>query len=72
MPQEPKRRHSKERKGKRRASIKFKLPNITFCPNCKSPTLLHQVCRECGFYKGRQVLVVEKQKDKKNKDENPS
>ena len=63
MPQEPKRRHSKGRKGKRRASIHFTTPKFLECPNCKSVTLSHMVCKKCGFYDGKQVLVM--QKDKK-------
>ncbi|HEX7042138.1 MAG TPA: 50S ribosomal protein L32 [Patescibacteria group bacterium] len=58
MPHEPKRRHSIQRKGKRRASIKLKVAGSIVCPNCGNPTLAHKVCKNCGFYKG--VSVVKK------------
>ncbi|MBI2622036.1 50S ribosomal protein L32 [Candidatus Microgenomates bacterium] len=34
MPQEPKRRHSRQRQGKRRASISFSLLRLGECKNC--------------------------------------
>ncbi|PIT89387.1 MAG: 50S ribosomal protein L32 [Candidatus Levybacteria bacterium CG10_big_fil_rev_8_21_14_0_10_36_7] len=56
MPHEPKRRHSRERKGKRRASIKMTLPVVSFCKNCGTPIEAHTACKACGFYKGKKVL----------------
>jgi len=56
MPHEPKRRHSRERKGKRRASISLKIPNAIVCSNCSSMMMPHSVCRTCGFYKGKEVI----------------
>ena len=68
MPQEPKKRHSRQRKGKRRASIHLNAPKGVICDNCASPVMPHTVCKECGYYDGRQV--VNKKKVKKH--ENPS
>lgn len=56
MPQEPKRRHSRERKGKRRAAIHLSLPKLIPCPNCKSMISQHAICPNCGFYKGKEIL----------------
>lgn len=56
MPHEPKRRHSKERKGERRASIKLRVRSAVVCPNCGATTLPHRICANCGFYKGTQVV----------------
>lgn len=64
MPQEPKKRHSKQRKGKRRASIRLELPGFVLCPNCKNPALPHVICKNCGFYKGTQVLQTKEKKKK--------
>ncbi len=64
MPQEPKRRHSRQRKGKRRASIKLQVPFGLTCPNCGVIILPHMICKKCGYYKGKQVLVI-KTKEKK-------
>ncbi len=56
MPHEPKRRHSRERKGERRASIKLAVKRAIKCPNCGIMTRPHTVCQACGFYKGREVI----------------
>lgn len=64
MPQEPKKRHSRQRKGKRRASIFLKKPRGILCANCGTITLPHRICKNCGYYKGKQFLVLNK-KDKK-------
>ncbi|MBI2028724.1 MAG: 50S ribosomal protein L32 [Candidatus Levybacteria bacterium] len=58
MPQEPKKRHSRQRKGKRRASIKLKKLSFVLCQNCKSVMLPHIVCKKCGFYAGQKVLTI--------------
>lgn len=57
MSQEPKRRHSIARKGKRRAAIKLAVSKSVVCKNCGSMVLPHTVCANCGFYKGKAVLV---------------
>lgn len=33
---------------------------LTTCPKCKKKTLPHKTCAYCGFYKGQDVLNVEK------------
>lgn len=60
MPQEPKKRHSRQRQGKRRHAIKLEVPSVILCANCKSPTLPHAICRVCGYYSGKQVLNIKK------------
>lgn len=57
MAHEPKKRHSRARQGKRRAAIKLELPTLTFCSNCGAPNQPHIVCKSCGYYKGKQVVV---------------
>lgn len=66
MPHEPKKRHSRARQGKRRASIKLEISAFVNCANCQNVILPHKVCKKCGFYNGRQVLTI---KVKKNPDE---
>jgi len=58
MSQEPKKRHSRARQGKRRASISLTVTKAHVCPNCGAPQLGHRVCESCGFYKGKQVIKV--------------
>lgn len=60
MPQEPKKRHSRARQGKRRAAIHLKLAQTILCPNCQTPVLTHMVCKKCGFYKGQEVIAQKK------------
>ncbi len=54
----PKRRHSKSRKNKRRATKRIKGPQLIQCPNCTEMKLPHKVCLSCGYYNGREVLTV--------------
>jgi large subunit ribosomal protein L32 len=63
----PKKRHSRSRQGKRRANWNLVLPSLSKCPSCGAAVLPHQVCPECGSYRGR--LVVEAGKEKKAKKE---
>ncbi len=65
----PKRRHSKSRRDKRRANWKLTPPELTTCPKCKSAKLPHAVCPECGYYKDE--LVIEKKSAKEEKKEKP-
>ncbi len=63
----PKRRHSKSRRDKGRTHQKLTNPSITLCPQCHQPKLPHIVCPYCGYYKGKQVLVIEEKKKKEKK-----
>ena len=54
----PKSRHSKSRRGKRRSHDFLTSRNLSTCTNCGSPVLPHRVCAKCGYYKGRQVIEV--------------
>lgn len=58
MPQEPKKRHSRQRKGKRRASISYSTQKGMLCQNCANVVLPHRVCKHCGYYGGKKVLAV--------------
>jgi large subunit ribosomal protein L32 len=55
----PKQRESHSRTNKRRSTHKITPPGMTTCPQCHAPRLPHRVCRECGYYAGREVEVVE-------------
>lgn len=56
----PKRKTSKARRDKRRASS-YKLGKVTIakCPQCHEPKLPHRVCGACGYYKNREAMVTE-------------
>jgi large subunit ribosomal protein L32 len=52
----PKRRHSKARKNKRRSHDHLTAPTLMECPNCREMKLPHRACPNCGYYKGREVI----------------
>ncbi len=63
MSQEPKRRHSIARKGKRRAAIKLAVNKSVVCKNCQSLYLPHTICANCGYYKGKQIIAAKSGKN---------
>ena len=71
MPQEPKKRHSRQRQGKRRAAIKLAVPSFTDCLNCGAVIAQHTVCPKCGYYKGKAFLKIEADKPKEEKETSP-
>lgn len=56
----PKRRHSKTRKNKRRTHDFLTSPSLSECPNCHERKMPHQACPQCGYYKGRAVIAAAK------------
>lgn len=64
----PKRRKTKSRRNQRRMHIFIKPPFLTVCLKCGKPVLPHTVCRNCGYYKGEEVVnVLEKLTKKERK-----
>jgi len=55
----PKKKQSKTRTAKRRATWKAVPTSYSSCPQCKQPKLSHRVCGNCGYYAGRQAVEVE-------------
>lgn len=71
----PKRKHSKGRRDRRRNHDALVLPSIPkmqktraeatrskkfFCSNCNQPKPPHAACPNCGYYRGRAVIEVER------------
>ena len=54
----PKRRHTKTRRDKRRTHDRLQAPNLSACPQCQQPKPPHQVCKSCGYYKGVEVVEL--------------
>lgn len=52
----PKRKRSHSRIAKAHANKRYKVKSFTECQNCKAVIRPHQVCAECGHYKGVKVL----------------
>ncbi|MGQ9846500.1 MAG: 50S ribosomal protein L32 [Bacteroidales bacterium] len=55
----PKRKHSKQRRDKRRTHYKASLPTLATCSNCGATIIYHHVCPECGFYRGKKAIEKE-------------
>jgi large subunit ribosomal protein L32 len=62
MTPHPKRKHSKGRRDRRRSQDALVARNLVSCSNCGSMRLPHTVCSKCGFYDGREVIQVKKEK----------
>jgi len=54
----PKRKRSKSRRDKRFANKGIKVKAITACKQCTAPLVPHVICKGCGYYKGRKVIVT--------------
>ncbi|MBI1748188.1 MAG: 50S ribosomal protein L32 [Acidobacteria bacterium] len=52
----PKRRHSKARRDRRRAHDFLAPLHLSTCSNCHNPVMPHRACAHCGYYKGVQVI----------------
>lgn len=63
----PGHRHTSSKKRRRRSHLALKKRTIFVCSNCKNPVLGHQICHNCGFYNGRQVVDVLAKLDKKER-----
>lgn len=55
----PKHRHTRTRRGKRRSHDALKVRSLSVCPTCQEPKEAHRVCPHCGHYRGKQVVEVE-------------
>ena len=54
----PARRVSSARRNKRRSSVwKMDTPTLVKCPNCSAYTVPHKVCKNCGYYNGKEVIA---------------
>ncbi len=63
----PKRKVSKARRDKRCANWKAQVPTLVECPHCKTMIPPHTVCKECGYYDGKEVIAKKTKKDKEEK-----
>ena len=52
----PKRRHSKARRDRRRAHDALTAPARSICPNCGESKIPHRACSHCGHYRGTEVI----------------
>jgi len=55
----PKRRTSKMKKRLRRQANRWRASKLNVCDECGSAVPSHIACPSCGYYKGRQVVIVD-------------
>ena len=75
----PKKNRSNRRTGSHRAAA-WKLKNSmqkNKCPQCGVAVMPHHICTNCGFYKGKKVMVtrsekLEARKERKRKEKDNS
>ena len=63
----PRMHHTKSRRNKRRLHIYLEPAALTLCKKCGKAVLPHTVCKNCGYYKGREVIDVMKKLTKKER-----
>ncbi len=62
MPPQPKRKHSSGRRDRRRSQDALTAQNLVQCTNCGEMRQPHRICPNCGHYKGREIIEIEKEK----------
>jgi len=50
-------RVTKGHSGNRRSHHALTAPRLSQCANCNEYHLRHNVCKACGFYKGKQIIA---------------
>ena len=56
----PKRKTAKSKtKMRRAANSKMTVKGFVECPQCHEMKMAHRVCKNCGHYKGKEVVSVE-------------
>jgi len=56
---EPKKRSTSTRSGNRTRHQRLERSASRVCQHCHQLTTPHQVCRNCGYYKGKPVIAME-------------
>jgi large subunit ribosomal protein L32 len=67
MPPQPKRKLSKGRRGRRRANDALPAVHLVRCTQCGKLRRPHEVCPDCGAYKGETVIEMKKKEKKEKK-----
>lgn len=62
---EPKKRMTSTRSGSRQSQDRLKSKGLTSCSHCKMAKKSHTVCQNCGYYKGKKILSLDKKAKQK-------
>ena len=60
----PKSKISKERGNTRYANWKLTEKNLVECSNCHAMKENHKVCKACGYYNGKPIIVEKEKADR--------
>lgn len=63
----PPKHRTKSKVGRSRSHLALKKKNFIYCPNCGTMIMPHQICYNCGLFKGKQVIDVLKKLSKKER-----
>lgn len=64
----PTKKLSKSKYKKRRfQKSNLKLLALQKCSNCQALIISHRICPDCGFYKGKFIISIKKEKKNKKK-----
>jgi len=63
----PKHRHTKSKRNKVRMHLYIRPAVLALCKKCKNKVLPYTVCKNCGYYKGQEVINVLGKLNKKEK-----
>lgn len=55
----PKYKTPRSKTRKRRSHLALAMPNLVPCEQCKQPKLMHHICKNCGSYKGEEIIKVD-------------
>ncbi len=61
----PKKRKTKSATRQRRSHHALSRIKLAKCKNCGAATMPHEVCRNCGYYRGREIVQVKVSAPKK-------
>ena len=59
----PKNKSSKARRDKRRANWKMSAPNLVKCSKCGELMMPHRVCKACGSYNKKEIILAALEKN---------
>ncbi len=58
-------RHTRSHTKNRRSHHALSAPRLSTCANCGAEHIRHRMCGECGTYRGREVIDIVAQKERK-------
>ena len=54
----PKQKTSRGKRNHRRSHHKIVAKEHSECNNCRALKISHHLCSNCGFYKGKQIIII--------------